>query len=40
MDVHSDPRRPGIVKVIEPEEIVKKTGYTRRTPCIACRAGS
>jgi methanethiol oxidase len=29
VDVKSDPRRPQIVKVIEPEEIVKKSGYTR-----------
>lgn len=29
LDVLKDPRRPEIVKVIEPEEIVSKTGYTR-----------
>jgi selenium-binding protein 1 len=29
LDVLSDPRKPEIVKVIEPEEIIKKTGYTR-----------
>jgi selenium-binding protein 1 len=29
LDVASDPRRPEIVKVIEPEEMIRKTGYTR-----------
>jgi methanethiol oxidase len=29
LDVKSDPRRPEIVKVIEPEEITRKSGYTR-----------
>jgi selenium-binding protein 1 len=29
VDVLADPRRPQIVKVIEPEEIIRKTGYTR-----------
>ncbi len=29
LDVLSDPRRPQIAKVIEPEEILRKTGYTR-----------
>jgi methanethiol oxidase len=29
LDVASDPRSPRIDKVIEPEEIVEKTGYTR-----------
>lgn len=29
LDVLSDPRKPQIAKVIEPEEIIKKTGYTR-----------
>src|SRR5436305_5635826 len=29
MDVLSDPRRPQIAKVIEPEEMIKKTGYSR-----------
>lgn len=29
LDVLSDPRKPEIAKVIEPEEIVRKTGYTR-----------
>lgn len=29
VDVKSDPRHPQIAKVIEPEEIVQKTGYTR-----------
>ena len=28
VDVASDPRKPGIHKVIEPEEVIKKTGYT------------
>jgi methanethiol oxidase len=29
VDVLSDPRKPSIVKVIESEEIIRKTGYTR-----------
>jgi len=29
LDVLKDPKRPEIVKVIEPEEIIAKTGYTR-----------
>jgi selenium-binding protein 1 len=29
LDVADDPRRPRVDKVIEPEELVKKTGYTR-----------
>src|SRR5262245_17214502 len=29
MDVLSDPRRPQIAKVIEPGELIRKTGYTR-----------
>ena len=29
VDVADDPRRPRIEKVIEPEEIIEKTGYTR-----------
>jgi methanethiol oxidase len=29
LDVASDPRRPQIEKVIEPDELVDKTGYTR-----------
>jgi methanethiol oxidase len=29
VDVASDPRRPRIEKVIEPDEVVAKTGYTR-----------
>jgi selenium-binding protein 1 len=29
VDVASDPRRPRIERVIEPEELVKETGYTR-----------
>jgi selenium-binding protein 1 len=29
LDVGSDPRKPEIAKVIEPEEIIRKTGYTR-----------
>ena len=29
MNVADDPRRPTIEKVIEPEEVVAKTGYTR-----------
>lgn len=29
LDVQDDPRRPSIEKVIEPEEIVRETGYTR-----------
>lgn len=29
LDVLNDPRAPQIVKVIEPEEIISKTGYTR-----------
>jgi len=29
LDVLSDPRKPQITKVIEPEELVRKTGYTR-----------
>ena len=29
LDVATDPRRPRIEKVIEPEEVVAKTGYTR-----------
>src|SRR6185436_7255036 len=29
VDVATDPRRPYIVKVIEPDEVVAKTGYTR-----------
>ena len=28
LDVGTDPRRPGIAKVIEPEEIKRKTGYS------------
>ncbi len=28
VDVASDPRKPRIHKVIEPEEVIKKTGYT------------
>jgi len=29
LDVRSDPRKPEIVKVIEPEELIRKTGYSR-----------
>ena len=29
MDIKPDPRRPRIVKVIEPEEVVRATGYSR-----------
>jgi selenium-binding protein 1 len=29
LDVKSDPRRPQIARVIEPKEIIKKTGYSR-----------
>ena len=29
LDTKPDPRHPKIVKVIEPEEIAEKTGYTR-----------
>jgi selenium-binding protein 1 len=29
LDVGTDPRRPQIEKVVEPEEVVAKTGYTR-----------
>jgi selenium-binding protein 1 len=29
LDVGSDPRKPEITKVIEPEELIRKTGYTR-----------
>jgi selenium-binding protein 1 len=29
VDVADDPRRPRIVKVIEPEELLRETGYTR-----------
>ena len=29
LDTKPDPRQPKIVKVIEPEEIAEKTGYTR-----------
>ena len=29
LDTKPDPRKPKIVKVIEPEEIAEKTGYTR-----------
>jgi len=29
LNVSADPRRPEIAKVIEPEEIIRKTGYTR-----------
>jgi selenium-binding protein 1 len=29
LDTHPNPKRPKIVKVIEPEEIAEKTGYTR-----------
>src|SRR5438309_6863796 len=29
VDVKTDPRRPQITKVIEPAEIIRKTGYTR-----------
>lgn len=29
LDTKPDPRRPTIVKVVEPEEIAEKTGYTR-----------
>jgi methanethiol oxidase len=29
IDVADDPRRPRIEKVIEPEEVIEKTGYTR-----------
>jgi selenium-binding protein 1 len=29
LNVSADPRRPEIAKVIEPEEVIRKTGYTR-----------
>jgi methanethiol oxidase len=29
VDTQPDPRRPSIVKVIEPEEVIRKTGYSR-----------
>jgi len=29
LDVKADPRRPQIAKVIEPKELIKKTGYSR-----------
>jgi len=29
LDVKSDPRRPQIARVIEPKELIKKTGYSR-----------
>ncbi len=29
LDVKSDPRRPRVAKVIEPAEVIKKTGYSR-----------
>src|SRR5271163_1644954 len=35
IDTKPDPRRPKIVKVIEPEVVAERTGYSRRTPCTA-----
>jgi selenium-binding protein 1 len=29
LDTKADPRRPRLVKVIEPEEVIRKTGYSR-----------
>src|SRR6516165_6379575 len=40
LDTKPDPRKPQIVKVIEPQDIAEKTGYTRPTPCTAARAAS
>ena len=40
LDTKPDPRRPHIVKVIEPEEMAEKTGYTRLTRSIAAPAAS
>jgi hypothetical protein len=38
LNVADDPRRPRIETVIEPPELVEKTGYTARTRSTACRA--
>src|SRR5207247_9091044 len=39
VDVAGDPRRPGIEKGIEPDEIVRATGYTR-PHTVHCRPGA
>jgi selenium-binding protein 1 len=36
INVADDPRRPRIEKVIEPDEVVRETGYTRPHTCTAC----
>ncbi len=40
LDTGPDPRQPVISRVIEPEELAERTGYSRRTRCIAARAAS
>jgi selenium-binding protein 1 len=40
VDTQPDPRNPQLVKTIEPEELMRKTGYSRPTPCIAARKAS
>ena len=40
LDTKPDPRNPQIVRVIEPEELADKTGYTRPIRSIAVRAAS
>ena len=37
LNVADDPRRPTIEKVIEPDELAEKTGYTRPHTATACR---
>ena len=40
LDTKPDPRNPQIVKVIEPDEVADRAGYTRPHGCIAARRES
>ena len=40
IDIKPNPREPKIVRTIEPEELIARSGYRGRTPCIAARRES